>query len=120
MSINAVGSAGLAQSLSISASGIRDATLRLDVAANNVANVNTRGFVPSKVSSSAVPTGGVQSTVAPFVPNPAAPPPEEGDSQTDLATEFVNVIAARAAFKANAKMMSVTAETSETLINMIS
>src|SRR6266849_4724470 len=45
--------------------GMRDATVRLDVAANNVANATTEGFKPSRVASAALPGGGVQSIVVP-------------------------------------------------------
>ena len=48
----------------IAQSGLRAASLRLDVAANNLANVNTGGFVPSHVLGSDLPHGGVRSTIA--------------------------------------------------------
>ena len=45
-------------------SGLHAASLRLDVAANNLANVNTEGFVPSHVLGSDLAQGGVRSTIA--------------------------------------------------------
>ncbi len=44
---------------------MRDAAVRLDVAANNVANATTEGFRPSRVVSTALPGGGVASSVVP-------------------------------------------------------
>jgi len=76
---------------------MRDATTRLAVAADNVANAATPDFKPSSVVTAEWPGGGVQSTVVP------------GDAEgVDLATELVGMMVARAAFTANAKVLSTS------------
>jgi flagellar basal body rod protein FlgG len=56
--------------MSAAASGMHDAMVRVDVAAHNIANVNTAGFAPLQVSSVEMAEGGV----APVVTIGAAPP----------------------------------------------
>lgn len=121
MSISSFGGGGF-QAFGISASGIRDATLRLNVAANNIANANTDGFVPDRVSSSAVPGGGVDSYIESGesdLPDVPATNGEPTPSQTDLVTEFVNVIVAKSSAQANAKMLKVQKDVSQSLIDAI-
>ena len=61
----AVGGVSNVGSVSATAlSGLRAASLRLDVVANNLANINTDGFVPAHVLGSDLPQGGVRSTIA--------------------------------------------------------
>ena len=61
----AVGGVSNVGSVSATAlSGLRAASLRLDVAANNLANINTDGFVPAHVLGSDLAQGGVRSTIA--------------------------------------------------------
>jgi hypothetical protein len=62
MSVGSIGE-GLKGATAIAASGLRAATLRLDVAAHNLANLNTDGFVPARVVDTEARTGGVHSTV---------------------------------------------------------
>jgi flagellar hook protein FlgE len=85
-------------------SGMRDASLRLDVAAHNIANANTPDFVPLRVDSADVAGGGVISAVsAPLLPAPSYPPLSSG---TDLAAELIGLVAARVAFAASAAVAS--------------
>lgn len=89
-------------------SGLQDAALRLDVAANNVANASTEGFTPSRVVSSAVPGGGVRSTVT------------LGDLQgVDLPTEIVNSLMAEASFAANARILARTFQTERHVLDIL-
>jgi hypothetical protein len=82
--------------MSAAASGMNDAMVRVDVAAHNIANVNTAGFSPLTVSSVEMPEGGVAPAVTAGVSGlGAALPP--GGSGTDLAAETVNLILARVA-----------------------
>ena len=90
-------------------SGLRDATLRLDVAANNVANAASDGFTPSRVVSSALPGGGVQSTVT----------PSDLEGGVDLPTEIVSAMIARAAFSANAHVLAQSFETQRRLLDIL-
>jgi flagellar hook protein FlgE len=89
-------------------SGIRDATVRLDVAASNIANATTEGFTPSRVVSTALPGGGVDPRVVPG--NLAG---------VDLVGELVGVMMAKAAFVANAKMLSTTSRTERRALDLL-
>jgi flagellar hook protein FlgE len=92
----------------ISLSGMRDATARLAVAADNVANAATGDFKPASVVTAEFPGGGVQSTVV------------AGDVEgVDLATELVGMMVARAAFTANAKMLSTTSRVDRRALDLI-
>jgi len=87
---------------------MRDATVRLDVAANNVANATTEGFKPSRVASAALPGGGVQSIVVP------------GDVEgVDLAGEMVAMLMAKTAFAANAKILSTTFQAERRTLDLL-
>jgi flagellar hook protein FlgE len=89
-------------------SGLRDATLRLDVAANNVANALTEGFRPSRVSTSELPGGGVQSAII------------AGDLEgVELAGEMVAVMIAEAAFTANARVLSSAFRTDRRILDLL-
>ncbi len=87
---------------------MRDATVRLDVAANNVANATTEGFKPSRVESAALPGRGVHSIVVPGA--------VEG---VDLAGEMVAMLMAKTAFAANAKIMSTTFQTERRALDLL-
>jgi flagellar hook protein FlgE len=91
-------------------SGLRDAFVRLDVAAHNIANVNTPGFAPSRVVSVEAREGGVIPTV------PADPPLVLG---VDLASEMVNLIVARIAVAANADAFRTAAEVERRLVDRL-
>ena len=87
---------------------MRDAAVRLDVAANNVANAATPGFKPSRVESVGFPGGGVLSTVVP------------GDIEgVDLAGELVGMMMAQVAFAANAKIMSTTFQAERRALDLL-
>jgi flagellar basal-body rod protein FlgC len=104
----------MVSALNAAVSGLRDATLRLDVAANNIANANTPEFAPSRVVSEEAPGGGVASTVT-----PGGPPPDLPDmSGTDLATEMVNLIVAKITFAANARVISTAAELDRAVLDV--
>jgi hypothetical protein len=88
--------------MSAAASDMNDAMVCVDVAAHNIANVNTAGFSPLTGSSVEMPEGGVAPVVTAGVPGLGAALPL-GGSGTDLAAETVNVILARVAFVASAR-----------------
>ncbi|HEY9688271.1 MAG TPA: flagellar basal body protein [Coleofasciculaceae cyanobacterium] len=110
-------STGYSGNMWISASGINDASLRMNVVANNIANSNTDDFVPDRVDSVALPGGG---TIGVFVAGNAGMLSDyEGSSLTDYATEGVNLILAKRAFEANARMLKAENETSQALFDAI-
>lgn len=105
----------------ISASGLRDANLRMAVTANNVANGNTDGFIPDRVDSVTISSGGVGSVIVageePSTQN--MPSDYQMPSQTDYATEGVNLILAKKSFEASAKAFEIQSDVSKTLIDEI-
>jgi flagellar hook protein FlgE len=110
-------STGYSGNLWISASGLHDASLRMNVVANNIANSNTENFVPDRIESVALPGGG---TTGVFVAgNVGMLSDYEGPSLTDYATEGVNLILAKRAFETNARMFQSGSETSRALIEAV-
>ena len=86
-------------------SGMRAASLQLDVAANNVANLSTPGFRPSAV----VLNSGASGVNAQVVPG-ATP-------GTDLLTEMMTLVTAPILYDANARVVSVAAQTTQHLFD---
>jgi flagellar basal body rod protein FlgC len=105
----------------ISASSLRDANLRMAVTAHNVANGNTDNFTPSRVESAALANGGVSSGLRlgekPKLPD--GPSSFPIPSQTDYATEGLNLILAKSAYKANAYALKSQSEASKTIIDQV-
>ena len=128
--------------LSIAASGLAAASLRLEVSASNVANALDSGplpdapnaanfppaYVPLRVDQTAVAGGGTAATVTPvspsFVPSfdPGAPFADKNGlvaaPNVDLANELVQQIIARYAFAANARVIQVESEMMKTLLDI--
>lgn len=106
-----------------SASGIRDAQLRMNIVANNVANSNTDNFVPNRVNSSANSLeagGGVNSSVeSAYTPFQIEGLGKDFISQTSLIEEAVNLSVAKHAYEANALMVKTGSEVTKTLIDML-
>ena len=117
----------------IALSGLSAASLRLEVAANNVANAYSSGPLPGatgsgayppayaaeRVEQTAGPGGGTRASVAPEVPatvtawQPDAPF-ADGRGQVampnvDLADQAVQLVMARISFAANAQMLKADA-----------
>jgi flagellar hook protein FlgE len=78
-------------------SGLRAAQTRLDVAANNVANVQTPGFRRHSVATVSQPSGGVMAWPVPGTAAVGSGAALLGDLTTDLVEQRV----ARYAFEAN-------------------
>jgi flagellar basal-body rod protein FlgC len=139
--------------LSIATSGLSAASLRLDVAANNIANSLTTGplpaasgsgapaggsssnnsnlpavYVPLQVNQSAQPGGGTVATVSAVSPGFSAQSDpgawfanQDGlvaAPNVDLASQFVQLITAKYAFAANAKVVQSYADTTKSLLDI--
>jgi flagellar hook protein FlgE len=107
----------MVSAMSAPLSGLYDATVRLDVAANNIANADTPGFQPAVVSSVEAPGGGVTSSVTMAGP----PPPEDSTalSGTDLAGELLNLTLVRLAFMANARAVGMASDMPSTVLDFL-
>jgi flagellar basal-body rod protein FlgC len=130
--------------LSIAASGLAAASLRLEVSASNVANSLDTGplpgtnaanaanfppaYTPLRVDQTAAADGGTAATMTPisprFVPSfePGAPFADQNGlvaaPNVDLANELVQQIVARYAFAANARVIRVESEMMKTLLDI--
>ena len=141
--------------LSIATSGLSAASLRLNVAASNIANVLTTGPLPAaggsgasdsgagsssnnsnlpavyvslQVNQADQPGGGTNATVSAvspgFVPqsDPGSPFANQDGlvaaPNVDLANEFVQLITAKYAFAANAKVVQTYYDTTKSLLDI--
>ena len=139
--------------LSIATSGLSAASLRLDVAANNIANALTTGplpatsgsgtpaggsssnnsnlpavYVPLQVNQAAQSSGGTVATVSAVSPGFVAQSDpgawfanQDGlvaAPNVDLASQFVQLLTAKYAFAANAKVVQSYADTTRSLLDI--
>ena len=99
-----------------SQSGMLDASLRMDVASNNIANMSTAGFRPSQVVSVENPNGGVTSIVTQAGFGQGYDP---GASGTDLVTETASMMLARIAFTAKISAFAAARDSARTLMEIV-
>ena len=139
--------------LSIATSGLSAASLRLDVAANNIANALTTGplpatsgsgapaggsssnnlnlpavYVPLQVNQAAQSSGGTVATASAVSPGFSAQSDpgawfanQDGlvaAPNVDLASQFVQLLTAKYAFAANAKVVQSYADTTRPLLDI--
>jgi flagellar basal-body rod protein FlgC len=126
----------------IAVSGLNVATLRLDVAASNIANALSDGplpdaanaenfpaaYTPLRVNQTDVVGGGTNATVSAVSPatipayDPGAPFADSGgmvaSPNVDLASELVQLLVARYSFAANAQVIRADAQMSAALLNV--
>jgi flagellar basal-body rod protein FlgC len=136
----------MSTALSIAASGMAAASLRLEVSAGNVANALTTGplptaagsnaasypkaYVPQRVDQVALAGGGTAATVQPVSPSsvprydPSAPNADPNGlvaaPNVDLANEAVRQILARYSFAANAAVARAVEKLNKTLLDTTS
>ena len=118
--------------LSTALSGLQAATRRVGVSANNIANALTSrpasspegAFRAQRVVASAVPGGGVKTTVTdkdPATlrgPDPSVPGGVSVFPNVDFAEEAVNQIVAVASYKANAAVIRTQQEIDDALLDI--
>ncbi len=92
---------------SIASSGLQSAQLRLNAAANNVANAQTEGYRRDVVQATAGPAGGV-STRVDKAPQPGA----------DLAQDLVAQKSATYSYKANMRLLQTADDTMRRLLDV--
>ncbi len=99
---------GMSTITAIAQSGLQAAQLRLSSSAHNIANLHTPGFTGQQVRQQAQPAlGGVQARLAPA-----------GQAGVALESEAVEQMAATYAFKANAVVLRVSADTTGALLDV--
>ncbi len=128
---------------SIALSGLRAATLRLQVSANNVANAYSAGPLPGSPGSGSYPDayvperinqvdqagGGVRAMVGAVSPatvtvsDPSAPYADSNGMvampNVDFTSEIVQQLMARVAFAANAKVLKADAQMTSSLFDIM-
>ena len=102
--------------VSASVSGMNVAKTMFDVAANDVANVNTAGFRPSRVDAAEAP-GQTGAVVEAIHRSDTAPP--EGLSGTELAEEMTHLVVGAASFRANAGALRAQYVTTGYLLDVL-
>ena len=98
---------------------------KLNVTANNVANLNTQGFKKSRVTFSEGKNGGVEAAVT-SVDTPGKPQDtirndritETESSNVDLATELTDMISAKAGYMSNLKPLKAQDDMIGTLLDI--
>ncbi len=122
----------------IAISGLNAAATRLGVAANNLVNARSSAFAtatgqvlgtvyqPQQVAQSALTTGGVTTTLVPVTPasfigtDLASPTGFSAYPNVDIGAELVNLSIAASSYKAAAVLLSVEADLSDSLIDILS
>jgi len=97
---------------------------KMDVTANNIANVNTNKFKKSRAEFEDVYPSGVKVSISQVdTPGDPLPPDEKGNEQessnVNLAEELVNLITTQHAFAANIKTITTEDEMRKTLLDII-
>ena len=104
-------------------SGLLHQSRRMEVSAHNVANVHTSGFRVSRAVAQEAPSGGVTTQITQTTdtaPLLLADGELHIGSNTDLATEVVTQISARAAYGANLAVLEAAQESEEALLDILS
>ncbi len=100
--------------LNTATSGMQTAMTQLDVTANNIANVQTRGYSQITAQQSAMNPSGVQ--ISGLVRTPDPNPAESG---TDLTQQMTNMIVDKNTFGANGKVIKVQDQMLGDLVDLI-
>jgi flagellar basal-body rod protein FlgC len=124
----------MGNAMSIAASGMQAASVRLDAAASNIVNSNSDGpavgsgaYQPVSVSQSATPDGGVSASLQPITPSsllaydPSSPYANvQGlvvQPNVDLATEIVHLKQAQHDFRASLLAYKASSEMFKSLLD---
>ena len=102
----------IGQALATAVSGLKVSALKANVAATNIVNQNTAGYKTkyvrtlSQVTSQAFGGGGVVARVI-------------ADGEVDLAQEFIRLIEAEAAYRANAGVIRTAEDMEREIVDVI-
>jgi len=115
----------MGNAMSIAASGLQAASLRLQAAASNIVNADNRAYQPVSVSQNPTPDGGVSASLQPVTSSnllaydPAAPYANMQATQpnADLETELVNMKEASNDFRAGLLAYKASSEMFKALLD---
>jgi len=107
--------------LSNAVSGLRAAQIQVDVAASNVANVDTPGYQPGVTEQQSQAGGGVSAyvTAGQAPPNIPGVPAADEPSGTDLTTEMAALISGPIAYAANGRVVDFSVQASRSLLDVL-
>jgi len=108
--------------LQIGLSGMRAAVTQLDASAANIANMNTKGYVPVEAVQSSSANGGVQASIQPQALSPemqAAIADIPGGAE-DFVSDAVQMRMAETAYKASAKVIETANQMQDVLLAALS
>ena len=108
----------MSSAMSISLSGMQAASAMLNVTANNIANLNTPGFNPSRADLVELSGGGVAVSGTSFEDNPQTSPNTQ-TSNVDLPTELLNLKLGQTLYDANAMVLKTADQMTGTLLNIL-
>lgn len=108
----------MSSAMSISLSGMQAAGAMLNVTANNIANLSTPGFNPSRADLVELSGGGVAVSGTSFEDNPQTSPNTQS-SNVDLPTQLVNLKLGQTLYDANALVLKTADQMTGTLLNML-
>lgn len=103
----------LSTAFSIARSGLATESLRVRVAAENIANSSTPGYVPRRVDATSLETGGVRAVARPVAAFDASLP------AIDVVQEIASLVEAQAAYQANLAVIETVDEMFESLLDVI-
>ena len=104
----------MVSSISSALSGMQTWQLRQDISANDIANVNTQGYSQKIPVQSTNAVGNPQISAITSEPNAAG-----NDSNTDLATELVEQKMSVHGYGADAKVIKVQDQMTQSLLDVI-
>ena len=102
--------------LGIGLSALQSYQVAINVTSNNIANGNTNGFVPMRADFHETSPGG-SGVYATISSEASAAADSEQPSETDLATEAVNLLDYKNGYLANAKSVQTQSDILGTLLN---
>ena len=105
----------LSSALNAARSGLAAESLRVEVAARNIANASTEDYVPQRVEQTALANSdGVSATVRPV----AGPQLYTAGTQVDLVKETTTLFQAQAAYKANLAVIAAVDNMTDGLFDL--
>jgi flagellar basal-body rod protein FlgC len=120
----------MGNAMSIAASGMQAASVRLEAAASNIVNMDSNGYQPVSATQSATPEGGVSASLQPVTPasllayDPASPYANVqgmvAQPNVDLPTEIVNMKLASHSFEASIQAYKAASQMFKTLLDATS
>ena len=112
-------SGGLSAALNIAASGLDAAATQVDVAASNIANLNTPGYQPQRADLVTLSGGGVGVAGISSGTNGGANTSADGGSNVDLANEMMQLTRAKLLYSANAVVLRAANQMLGTLLDVV-